>query len=176
MRTEVMPKDVLSNNHGSALIIALIILAVMGLIGATLMDVTTTEIKLTGNYRTHQLSFYAADRTIELATQMTSSEDEDIDLYNDTDSSGSSYRTYLDMETSGLEDPDTSPEAAANTVTYLSTGEPAISTGMDSNLVQARNYLVTAVGISPLSADYPSRTVLRAHFQKIVAKNNDSQF
>ncbi len=176
MYNELFTRRIFSNNQGSALIITLIILAVMGLLGSTLMNVATTEMKLTGNYRTHQLSFYAADRTIELATQTTSSETEDIDLYNDTDSSGTRFRTYLDIGNAGLEDPEASPEDTANTVIYLSTGEPAISTGMDSNLVQARNYLVTAVGVSPLAVNHPSRTVLRAHFQKIVAKNNDSEF
>jgi Tfp pilus assembly protein PilX len=157
-------------------------MVVMGIFGSILTSTSTTEQKLSGNYRSSQESFYAADRAVEYAIQETSSSDTEIDLYNDTNDNDTddtnddvSHLEYLELNNSGIEDPDDSTEMDANQVTYVSTGIPA-KTGMSSSLFSGRNYKITTIGVFPLSSENPSRTVLRGYFQKIVSINSDSTY
>jgi hypothetical protein len=173
----------LQNERGSILLISLILMVVMGIFGSILTSTSTTEQKLSGNYRSSQESFYAADRAVEYAIQESSSSDTEIDLYNDTNDNDTdttdddvSHLDYLELNNSGIEDPDESTEDDANQVTYVSTGDPISGSGMEANSFEGRNYRVTTVGVFPLSSDNPSRTVVRAYFQKIVAKSNDTTF
>jgi hypothetical protein len=166
----------LNNEHGSILLIALVLLVVMGIFGSVLTSSSTTEQKISSNYRSSQESFYAADRTVEYALQETSSDDTNIDLYNDDNDDGYSHLSYLELNNSGIEDPDESTEDDANQITYISTGNPSSGSGMDASSFEGRNYSVTTVGVYPLSSSNPSRTVVRAYFQKIVAKSSDTSF
>jgi Tfp pilus assembly protein PilX len=163
----------LQNERGSILLIALILMVVMGIFGSILTSTSTTEQKLSGNYRSSQESFYAADRAVEYAIQETSSSDTEIDLYNDAYDSTTSHRDNLEIDnSSGIEDPDDSTETDANQVVYISTGAPTSGSRMDATLFQGRNYRVTTVGVFPLSSENPSRTVVRAYFQKIVSASS----
>lgn len=52
----------LGNERGVALLLALAMLAIMTVIGVFALDTSTTEVKISGNYRTSQEAFFAADR------------------------------------------------------------------------------------------------------------------
>lgn len=52
----------LANERGVALLLALAMLAIMTVIGVFALDTSTTEVKISGNYRTSQEAFFAADR------------------------------------------------------------------------------------------------------------------
>ncbi len=54
-----------SNERGVALIIALIMLMLLGILGAWALSTSTTELRITGNYRNSQNAFYAADAAVE---------------------------------------------------------------------------------------------------------------
>jgi len=49
------------NDRGAALVIALMFLAILGLLGSTAVVLTTTDIQIGGNYKTSEQAFYDAD-------------------------------------------------------------------------------------------------------------------
>ena len=57
----VMQKALLDNRKGSALIAALLLVAVSGIMGATILFATSTELQISGNYRRAIQTFYAAE-------------------------------------------------------------------------------------------------------------------
>lgn len=56
-----LPKP-LANERGVALLLALAMLAIMTVIGVFALDTSTTEVQISGNYRTSQDAFFGADR------------------------------------------------------------------------------------------------------------------
>lgn len=57
----VKQKALLDNRKGSALIAALLLVAVSGIMGATILFATSTELQISGNYRRAIQTFYAAE-------------------------------------------------------------------------------------------------------------------
>jgi hypothetical protein len=60
----------LDNERGSAIIVALVILAVLSLFVQILTQSSTTEIQIAGSDRVHKETFYAADGATELAAEL----------------------------------------------------------------------------------------------------------
>jgi hypothetical protein len=59
----------LSNDEGSALIIALMAMMLLTALGAAVVMVSTTETRISGNYRDSQAALYAADAAVERVVQ-----------------------------------------------------------------------------------------------------------
>lgn len=57
----------LGNQDGVVLIIVLITMMLLSILGVTLLDSTTSELKINGNSRNNQVSFYAADAALQFA-------------------------------------------------------------------------------------------------------------
>ena len=57
----VRHKTLLDNSKGSALIAALLLVAVSGIMGATILFATSTDLQISGNYRRAIQTFYAAE-------------------------------------------------------------------------------------------------------------------
>jgi len=57
----------LGNEDGIILIIVLITLLLLSILGTSLLDSTTSELKITGNSRNNQVAFYAADAALQFA-------------------------------------------------------------------------------------------------------------
>lgn len=57
----VQQKALFDNRKGSALIAALLLVAVSGIMGATILFATSTELQISGNYRRAIQTFYAAE-------------------------------------------------------------------------------------------------------------------
>ncbi len=57
----------LANERGVALLLALAMLAIMTVIGVFALDTSTTEVQISGNYRSSQETFFAADRAVMFA-------------------------------------------------------------------------------------------------------------
>lgn len=55
----------LNNERGVVFIIVLIMLLLFSILGATLLNNTTTELRVSGNYRNQQQAFFAADGSFE---------------------------------------------------------------------------------------------------------------
>lgn len=172
----------LANENGSILIIALLLLAVMSVLGTLLMSTSTTEIQISGNYRNNQESFYVADRALEYSMRSASNTSGSVDLYLDQNTSLATpalHRTVIDLGQGGLESVDTDGDGTRdvaittddrNSVTFVNAGPPPVGSGSDASLFEARNYVADAVGLYPIRVNNPSRTELRSQFAKIVPK------
>ncbi|MBW4054433.1 MAG: hypothetical protein HIU83_03325 [Proteobacteria bacterium] len=57
----------LDNEDGIVLIIVLITLLLLSILGTTLLDSTTSELKITGNSHNNQVAFYSADAALQFA-------------------------------------------------------------------------------------------------------------
>jgi hypothetical protein len=66
--------DCLNNQQGSALIIALIVMAVLTLVGLSAINTATVENKIVGNERIYQENFYLAESCVNEAAQKIESE------------------------------------------------------------------------------------------------------
>ncbi len=60
-------RNIFFKDGGSALLIAMIMLVVLTVIGAATMNIATTEVMISGNYRTMKEAFYNAEGPIEYA-------------------------------------------------------------------------------------------------------------
>lgn len=58
----------LRNERGIALITVLIVLMLLCILGATVLSSSTSELRISGNYRNLQEAFFAADAAVEFAT------------------------------------------------------------------------------------------------------------
>lgn len=162
----------LGNQRGMALIIAISLLAVMSVLASMLLNTSTSEIQLSGNYRTQQEAFYAAERAIEYAYVKVAIGETEVDLYNDTDTTNPGnplHRSRIDLpvgnQVSGL-DP-----TAINRVQFIGTNPPPPGSGSDASAFQtSRNYMVQATGKFPVSAANGSRTSMQSQVVKVVPK------
>ncbi len=66
LRTAILFSQV-KNEQGAALIIVLVVLLLLTILGATMLDSTTSELKIAGNYRNSEETFYVADSAMEFA-------------------------------------------------------------------------------------------------------------
>ncbi len=58
------------NERGMALILALVMLTLLGILGVWALDTSTTDLKISGNFRTTQNAFYAADGGLGYTTNL----------------------------------------------------------------------------------------------------------
>jgi len=167
----------LTNEHGIALIIAISLLAIMSILGAILMSTSSNEIQSSGSNRNKMESFYTADRAFEYAMHRAASTSALVDLYNDEASPGVLHKDLIDSGNSGLEPSNADLSNAdpeqwddRNSTLYIGSTPPPVGSGSDATVFIARNYRITTVGISPLSATSPARTQMRGQIVKIVPK------
>ena len=156
------PAGILCNQKGMALILAITFLAIMSILASLLLTTSTTEIQLSGNFRTQQEAFYAADRGIEYGMVEAANGDTDVDL--------NTLHDQIDLPagnpTSGLD----SEATTSNLVRFLNATPPPLGSGMDASAFQSRNYLVDVTGKFPLNASNGSRTRMQAQAMRIVPK------
>jgi Tfp pilus assembly protein PilX len=145
----------LGNQRGAALVMALVMLALMTILGVMALSTSTTEVGISSNYRSSQQAFYAADRAVEYA--MTNEQIFDtigtstIDLIADADTTNATAETSDDhianiaAETgnSGLQ------AGTTNQITYLTSGALPPGTGSDPTYFQARYYVITVNSQGP---------------------------
>lgn len=70
MITDVEHKTILNNEAGSAIVLALLILAVLTIIGVSSITTSTTEIQIDTNDRLAKMAFYAAEGGTEIGWEM----------------------------------------------------------------------------------------------------------
>ncbi|AMV71796.1 hypothetical protein JCM30471_01450 [Desulfuromonas carbonis] len=160
----------LGNQRGIALIVAISLLAIMSILGAMLLNTSTSEIQLSGNYRNYQEAFYAADRAVEYSTEVVATGSGSVDLNKDFTADGvTHFSEQVATARSGLaiDKPGDPPQ---NTVEFLYSGTTPVGSGSDATVLEARNYAVHAVGVAPFNASNPSRQGIRAQVVRIVPK------
>jgi len=64
MNTQKSPRP-LNNQDGVVLVTAILIMAVLVLLGSTAVMTTSTDLKMSGNYKTSEQAFYAAEAGLE---------------------------------------------------------------------------------------------------------------
>jgi Tfp pilus assembly protein PilX len=57
----------IGNERGVALIIVLVMLLLLTILGASMLSTSTSDLKISGNYRNSEESFYTADAALEIA-------------------------------------------------------------------------------------------------------------
>jgi Tfp pilus assembly protein PilX len=118
--------QIVRNDRGSVLIIALLVLVLLTIIGISATTTTTTDIQIASNEKVHSMTFYAADAGIEVGRA----------LLNDLKTADSgSWDNLLAGNTCNWQDAD------GNSVSATSTGTPG-----DDMLI---NPLITQMGKSP---------------------------
>jgi len=161
----------LGNQRGMALITAIALIAIMSVLGAVLMNTSTSEIQLSGNFRNMMESFYAADRGVEYAYQNATLSGGTVDLYNGLDADGNLHRDQIALgNDSGLEPSAITVSDDRNSVRFIGSGPPPVGSGSDASMFEARYYQIHVVGAFPASSPNPSRTSVRTQVAKIVPK------
>lgn len=61
-------KRPVGNEHGAALIMAIIMLVILSVLGSVVLMSSDSEMKVTGNYQVAKQTFWVADRAVEYAT------------------------------------------------------------------------------------------------------------
>jgi len=164
------------NQRGIALVVAISLLALMSILGITLLSTSTSEIRLSGNFRNSLESFYVADRAITYVYQngLNLTSGGVVDLYNAQDTTVSPPVLIRDRIAAGsgaLEPSTYSPnQDDRNSVVFIGSGPPPVGSGMDASTFEAKNYSIYVVGIAPAGATNPSRTSLRSQTSIIVPK------
>ena len=64
------PPSLLRETRGSALIVALVVMLAVAIIGMVSLQLSTNEIRIAGSDRNYKESFYSADGTLELASEL----------------------------------------------------------------------------------------------------------
>lgn len=184
LQTALQRKPDLRDEAGMALIVAICLLAVMSLFGAMLLNNSTSEIQLSGNYQTHQNAFYVADGAINYATGHPATVN-DVDLYNDTNpATGNSYlseitlvaNATLEPSAETIDDGDAStPDDDRNSMIFLWEGAAPAGSGTEVNANSSTTgnyYTIRAVGLAPFDAGRPlaEQTPSRADIRAMVWK------
>ncbi len=149
-----MKKELL-NEDGMALVAVLMILLLMGFIGMGLVDVTTSEVKISRNEKIRLDAFYAAERGIEYSRA-------DPNIYA-TIGEGT-----MDTPLTGVSLSAGSSDATG-TVEYLYTGNPPKTSGSgveDDAPMQANYYLIEITGTNIRD----SRVTLETNYARILPK------
>lgn len=162
----------LANQRGTALVLALAMLALMTILGSLLISTTTTEVMISGNYQSSQQAFHAADRAMEYAQARVLGTADDIDLYAGTDPADPTNTPHREFIQAGLSGLDTNPEndPAKNRARFAYSAPPPPGSGSDAALFQARYYIVSVTGANPVGAPNAARSDLTAQVGKIVPK------
>jgi hypothetical protein len=135
------------NQRGIALVLAMGMLTLMSIIGAMALSTSSTEMGLSGNYKTSQLAFYSTQRAVEYAMTNgdiyagigTGSVDLEAGVHPANITGGTD-------EAMGLQ-PRATPDD--NRVAFQAAGNLPPGSGSDPTYFEARYYLVNVTGQGP---------------------------
>jgi len=164
----------MGNEQGFALVIVLIMILLLSILGATVLNSTTSDIRMTGDYRNRETAFFAADAGLEFAESYgliySSMSPTSTTWPGDSSLSSTEFPGYFKQQ---VGDHDSASTAYVK-VDFVKTG--AVPAGMgteaDSGLgsgtgFMANFYVVSAIGVGPNNA---SRAEVEAEVVKIVPK------
>lgn len=133
------------NERGVALIVALIVLVLLGILGAFALSTSNTELRISGNYRNLQQAFYAADAAISYGESNTAIYASIIPgTTNSWPPTATDYNDVPDLATG---------QSAKVRVDYLLSGPLPPGTGFDAETFQANYYTVSASGFGQLNSE-----------------------
>ena len=79
------PFQMVQNQRGSALVVALLMLVVLTLLGIASTTTSTIELQISGNDKLYKTSFYVADTATEMTGELIEQNIEERDWTNDSD-------------------------------------------------------------------------------------------
>ena len=127
-----------TNERGVALIIALAMIVILGLLGAFALSTSTTELHIAGNYRNEQFAYYNAD-VVQAWGPNNTTVLSNIVPYP-INNPKNSYTTAPIPTVAGT---------TTVTVKFLCTGPPPPGMGADPAIFSALHYLITIIGKGP---------------------------
>jgi hypothetical protein len=139
----------LSGERGTALVLALVMLALMSILGALALSTSSTEVGISGNYRFAQQALLAADRAVEYAVT-------NEDIFNrigtgsidlDDDAGAADNLVHVNNIAAGTGDSGLS--GSDNEVEYIGVGGIPPGYGSDPALFQGRYYVVRVTARGP---------------------------
>jgi Tfp pilus assembly protein PilX len=152
-RTSIKPSENvasrrLEDNRGVVLVIVLIMLLLFSILGATVLTNSTSELKVSGNYRNQQQAFFTADGGLEQGHISDA-------IYSIIPNVGDEWTGVISYSTAGVVTVTQNAVVAANTVNAaqvvvenISSGPPPRGSGYDDTFV-ANNYDIDVTGYGP---------------------------
>jgi len=138
----------LGNERGMVLIVVLVMLLLFSILGATVLTNSTTELRITGNYRNQQQAFYAADGGLEQG-QLSNA------IYSLIPNVGNDWKgtiTFNDANTVTITQNAVAAAGAVNTAQVVAvnigSGPPPPGSGYDETY-QANLYDLDVTGFGP---------------------------
>jgi len=150
----------ISNENGTALIIAMIFLGLLTTIGLFAIFNSSTELTSSARYKSNKEAFYAAEGAIEyvkgdgyyFTTRTTMAfPDNDLNPHPDVDA--------RDLSAQGT--------TATGAVTYINSGNPPPGYGFSAKDTSASYFVIEATGTSPAGA----RSIQEENIAKILPKS-----
>jgi len=145
------------NERGIALILALIMLAIMSLLGALAMTTTDSELAITTNVRAANDAFLAADRASEFAMSNGA-------VISAVGSGSLDLDAYASDLVSGKGRLDTDED---NTITFLSAGALPIGVEYDPTYFEGRSYSIDVHGAVE---GHPAISRIQTQFVRVFPK------
>jgi len=128
-----------TNERGIALVVVLVMLVIVGLLGAFALNTSTTELHIAGNYRNEQFAYYNADVFQAWGPNNPGVSNTIIPYTNNTFGP-------CPPSCGTVTAPSTSTGTTKVTVQFLCTSPPPPGMGADPDVFSALHYLVTVVG------------------------------
>ena len=149
-------KDTLNNENGFMIVIALLMLAIVTIIGIAATKTSETELRFAGREKRRKLSFYAAEAARGYVAENPSLYGADNITANESlyfpNKDDSSERYALD-----------STQSFKGEVEYISSSTPPRGSGYGAGRFRAHNYMITCDGYGPSN----SQCQIEAGFYRI---------
>jgi hypothetical protein len=149
-------KDTINNENGFVIVIALIMLAIVTVIGIAATRTSETELQISGNEKLHKLSFYAAEAARGYVA-------DDNSLYggdNITAGVGIYFPNNADPSATYDLDP---TQSFKGDVGYIGSSAPPRGSGYGAGKFKAHRYQMTCDGYGPSN----SQSKIEAGFYRI---------
>ena len=127
---------VVDNERGSVLNVAMLVLMLMALIGVAVSRSTTTDVKISGNYKVDNMAFYAAEATRAFLV----THPELYDSENITPNVDPGDDNGVTIATTAIGD----KESYDGYVEYMTASTPPRGAGVDAAVFRAHNYKLTS--------------------------------
>lgn len=142
----------LANQRGVVLIIVLVMLLLFSILGATVLTNSTSELRVSGNYRNQQQSFFAAEGGIEQSSISSA-------IYSVIQNTGETWTGTIAYNLAGVVTITQNAVAAAGTANTaqvvaenVGSGPPPRGSGFDDTF-QANYYDVAVTGYGPNNSE-----------------------
>jgi len=151
-------KDTINNEDGFLIAIAMLMLAVVTVIGIAATTTSETELRIAGNEKLHKLSFYAAEAARGYVQ-------ENPTLYGGDNTTAGAPLCFPDNDDSSQKYPIDSTQSFKGEVEYIDFTVPPRGSGYGAGKFKAHRYKMTCYGYGPSNSN--AETQIEAGFYRI---------